>query len=166
MFKNLFKKSVAYNIEEFIAPISGKIVDITEVPDPVFCEKMMGDGVAIIPTEGTVAAPVEGEVIQIFKTKHVIAIRSKNGVEIMIHIGLETVKLDGEGFEVYVKEGENVKVGQKLLTFDLKNIINKSFNTICPIAIINGDEKVVKLEKSIEGDVVKGNSLIMKVEFK
>ncbi|MFP3490142.1 PTS glucose transporter subunit IIA, partial [Staphylococcus sp. SIMBA_130] len=85
------------------------------VPDPVFSEKMMGDGVAIKPTNGEVVSPVIGEIIQVFPTKHAVGIRAENGAEIFIHIGLETVSLDGEGFTSYVGEGDQVKQGDKLI---------------------------------------------------
>ena len=85
----------------------------------------MGDGVAIDPTEGVVVSPVDGEIVQLFHTKHAIGIKAKNGTEILIHVGLETVKMEGEGFEAHVSEGQAVKAGDKLISFDLELIREK-----------------------------------------
>lgn len=95
--------------ETVIAPLTGKIVNIEEVPDPTFAQKMMGDGIAIEPTEGVVVSPVDGEIVQFFHTKHAIGIQSEAGAEILIHVGLETVSMNGEGFEGHVNVGDKVK---------------------------------------------------------
>lgn len=107
----LFKKKGV----DLLAPLNGTIIPLEEVPDPVFSQKMMGEGVAIQPTGGHVYAPFSGEIIMITPTKHAIAIRSKSGVEVLIHIGLETVSLKGEGFKLAVKEGEHVSIQQEHL---------------------------------------------------
>ena len=99
--------------------MKGKVVDITEVPDPVFAQKMMGDGFAIIPEEGTLVSPVAGEIIQVFPTKHAFGIKSGD-IELLIHVGLETVAMKGEGFDVKVSAGDKIEVGQTLLTYDLE----------------------------------------------
>ncbi|WP_314039224.1 PTS glucose transporter subunit IIA, partial [Gemella morbillorum] len=91
--------------------MKGKVVDITEVPDPVFAQKMMGDGFAIIPEEGKLISPVAGEIIQVFPTKHAFGIKAGE-VELLIHVGLETVSMKGEGFDVKVSAGDRVEVGQ------------------------------------------------------
>ena len=105
MFKKLFgKKEEPIKTVQLLAPITGTALSLDNVPDPVFSEKMMGDGIAIEPSEGIVVSPVDGEIIQVFPTKHAIGIRAKNGTEILIHIGLETVSLKGEGFETHVKQ--------------------------------------------------------------
>ena len=105
--------------ETIVSPIEGKILPITEVPDQVFSGKMMGDGFAIEPTEGTVVSPVNGEIVNVFPTKHAIGIQSEGGKEILIHFGIDTVKLNGEGFEALVAQGDKVKQGQPLLKVDL-----------------------------------------------
>ena len=99
--------------------MKGKVVDITEVPDPVFAQKMMGDGFAIIPEEGKLISPVAGEIIQVFPTKHAFGIKAEE-IELLIHVGLETVAMKGEGFDVAVSAGDRVEVGQTLLTYDLE----------------------------------------------
>lgn len=166
MLKGLFGKlGISCKKEKIIAPISGKVVELTEVPDPVFSEKLMGEGIAIIPKDGLVVSPVDGEIIQIFDTKHALAIRSNNGIEIIIHIGLETVKLNGEGFELYVKEKQRVKAGDKLVYFDLDLINKKGYNVITPVIIVNGNEKVGKINKTLDIESTEGNTTIMEVEI-
>ncbi|MGD6815808.1 PTS sugar transporter subunit IIA [Metabacillus sp. 84] len=149
MFKKLFGKKEEVSKEESVfAPMKGKLVSLEEVPDPVFSQKMMGDGAAIIPSEGKVVSPVNGEIIQLFHTKHAIGLRSETGMELLIHVGLETVGMNGEGFEAHVKEGDKVSVGDALLTCDLTLISEKASSIITPIVITNGDilESVEKAE--------------------
>lgn len=112
MFKNLFgKKEEVSKTIELKAYATGRLVSIEEVPDPVFAEKMMGEGVAIIPSEGKIYAPIEGEVVRVFPRKHAVVIQAQNGAEILIHIGLETVSMKGEGFTTHVSEGKKSKQG-------------------------------------------------------
>jgi glucose-specific phosphotransferase system IIBC component len=131
--------------EAFAIPIKGEIKAITEVPDPVFAEKMMGDGFAIIPSEGMVVSPVNGKIVNLFPTKHAIGILSDGGREILIHVGLDTVNLKGEGFETLVTENARVEKGQPLLKFDINYIKEHAKSTITPIVFTNlaEGEKVV-----------------------
>ncbi|MFZ3580402.1 PTS system trehalose-specific EIIBC component [Virgibacillus sp. DJP39] len=148
------------NLKELIyAPLSGEIKQLSDVPDPTFAEKMMGDGLAIEPSDGKVVAPFDGKIVQIFPTKHAVGLESTNGVEVLIHIGLETVSLDGEGFEAHVKQGDQVKAGDPLVTFDLEYIREKAKSTITPIIITNGDA-LSSLEKTNENVVVGGKSTL------
>lgn len=127
-----------------IAPISGKLVDLSEVPDPVFSEKAMGDGVAIIPEEGKIFSPVNGEVTAVTDTHHAYGFRSEEGIEVLVHFGLETVALKGEGFKPHVKEGDKVKVGDLIADVDLKLLKEKNLNTITPVIICGGaDDKII-----------------------
>lgn len=137
--------------EGFLSPMTGTILAITEVPDPVFAEKMMGDGFAIDPTEGVVVSPVDGEVVNLFPTKHAIGIRSESGREILIHIGIDTVQLKGEGFTAKIAQGDHVKAGQELVTFDLAFVKQRAKSMITPIVFTNlQDEKVVVKTASSE----------------
>lgn len=104
------------------APVKGETIDLSSVKDQVFSQKMMGDGFAIIPSEGSVVSPVDGKVAMLFDTKHAIGIACDNGLEILIHVGIDTVNLNGEMFKALVKQGDSVKKGQPLLTFDLAGI--------------------------------------------
>lgn len=158
MLKGLFKKKNITQIEEIFAPLYGDIIPLSKVPDPVFSKKMMGDGIAIIPKSGKVVSPVNGQVIQVFPTKHAIGIRSERGLELLIHIGLETVELNGEGFEVLVNTDEPIKAGDPLVKVNLEYLKSKNKDIVTPIIITNM-EKVLEIKASQEivtnfGDVV------------
>lgn len=94
---------------EIAAPLTGKVIPVTEVPDPVFAEKVLGDGIAVDPTEGTVYSPVDGTIFQIAHTFHAMGIESDDGLEILVHLGIDTVKLEGKGFQSFVEVGQKVK---------------------------------------------------------
>ncbi|WP_066172297.1 PTS sugar transporter subunit IIA [Bacillus marinisedimentorum] len=158
-------KEPAPTEETLVSPLSGEAVDITEVPDPTFSQKMMGDGVAIRPAGGQVVAPVDGEIIQLFHTKHAIGLRTRGGIEILIHIGLETVSMNGEGFTAHVSEGDKVKAGDLLIEFDMDLVIEKASSTITPIVLTNGDV-IENVEKMLAADVQKGETPVMKVDLK
>jgi sugar PTS system EIIA component len=163
MFKKLFgKKEEPIKTIQLLAPMSGTAVNLNAVPDPVFSEKMMGDGLAIEPSDGIVVSPVDGEIMQIFPTKHAVGIRANNGAEILIHIGLETVSLKGEGFETHVKQGDSVKAGDKLVTFDMAVINEKAKSTVTPIIITNTD-LAASIELLADGKVQRGDTPILEV---
>lgn len=145
-----------------VAPMTGKLVDITEVEDITFSQKFLGDGLAIIPSDGLVVAPVEGKIIQVFHTKHALGINVK-GVEILIHIGMNTVELKGEGFDLYVKEGDTVKSGDKLLKVDLDLLKEKGYPTETPIVITNMDD-IKSLNKETLTEVKAGVDQIMEIK--
>jgi sugar PTS system EIIA component len=163
MFKKWFGKKTKPTYEDVVAPLTGAIKSLEEVPDPVFSQKMMGDGIAIEPTDGEVVAPVNGEVVQVFPTKHAVGLRSDAGVELLIHVGLETVSMNGEGFTAHVAAGDRVKAGQRLLTFDLDLIKQKAKSTITPIIVTNGDV-VASLQKTSEAQATKGETVIFHIE--
>ena len=165
MFKKLFGLGSKTNAETILAPLTGEVKNIEEVPDPVFAGRMMGDGVAIVPTEGVVVSPVDGEIVQLFHTKHAVGIKAKNGTEILIHIGLETVKMGGEGFEAHVSEGQAVKAGDKLISFDLELIREKAKSTITPIVITNTDA-AESINTTVGVSATKGSTEVMKVTMK
>ncbi|MHC1685427.1 MAG: PTS glucose transporter subunit IIA [Clostridiaceae bacterium] len=131
---NFFKKS-----NNLVSPISGEIVDLSQVPDPVFAEKMTGDGVAINPTGNIIVAPADCIVSLIFGTKHAIGLTTDTGLELLIHFGLETVTLNGEGFEPLVEQGQKVKVGTPLMKVDTDLIASKGLKLITPFLITNVD---------------------------
>ncbi len=142
-FDKLFgkaEKAPAYNGNHLYAPLVGKVVPISEVPDPTFAEGMLGNGVAIIPTEGKVLSPVNGKVDMMFETGHAVSLVSETGVEILIHVGLETVGLNGAPFKVHVKNGDTVKKGQLLMEADLAAIKAAGLQTITPMVVCNTDD--------------------------
>ncbi|MDK2917499.1 MAG: sucrose system or component [Candidatus Petromonas sp.] len=132
--------SLLKNYEAIYAPIKGKALSLSEVPDKTFSGKLLGEGIAIDPQDGKVVSPVNGTVEQIFDTKHAIAIRSEKGAEILIHIGIDTVKMKGEGFEAFVKKGDKVKIGDKLVEFDLDLVKEKATSHITSVTITNTDD--------------------------
>lgn len=166
MFKKLFGKGeAASNNIEIKAPITGNYVAIESIPDPVFAQKMMGEGFGIEPTEGTVVAPVDGEIVNVFPTKHAIGIKAANGLEILIHVGLETVAMKGEGFDTKVSAGDRVKAGDELLTFDIDLIKEKASSTISPVIITNSDV-INSFDIVNSGALVRGETSVIAVEVK
>jgi trehalose PTS system EIIBC or EIIBCA component len=148
-----------------VAPLTGKVVAIENVPDQTFSEKMMGDGLAIEPTDGKVVAPVDGEVVVTFPTKHAVGLKTASGMELLIHVGLETVHMDGEGFDMHVKQGDKVKAGDLLLTFDLQLIKKKAASHITPVIITTG-ELVQSIRKTNDGTVIAGESTLLEITLK
>ncbi|AEB75760.1 PTS glucose transporter subunit IIA [Clostridium botulinum] len=136
--KENYKKELVKNIE-IINPIEGEIINITEVPDEVFSGKALGDGFAIRPKEGKVVSPIDGEIAVLFPTKHAIAIKGDNDLELLVHIGIDTVNLNGEGFTAHISQGDKVKKGDMLITFDKKVIEDKAKSSITPVVITNMD---------------------------
>lgn len=122
---------------EIDAPMNGKVVALKDVPDTTFASGAMGDGLAIVPTEGKVVAPFDGTVIVIANTSHAVGIRSDSGIEVLIHIGLDTVELKGKYFKNHVTQGERVQKGQTLITFDLAEI-SKTYKMVSPVIVLNG----------------------------
>lgn len=158
---SLFKKKKKISI---VAPMTGEIFEIDKVPDEVFAGKMVGDGLAIKPSDGIVVAPCSGKIIQVFPTNHAMGILTPEGVEILIHIGLDTVNLKGNGFKSFVQAGDDVNKGDKLLEVDLEYVIENAKSIISPVIVTNM-EKVLSL--SIEkGTVQKGIDNIMDIELK
>ncbi|GAB3049235.1 PTS sugar transporter subunit IIA [Virgibacillus ainsalahensis] len=163
MFKNLFKSKKGDNSLTIYAPVDGEVVQLEDVPDPVFSEKMMGDGIAVKPANGKLVSPVKGEVIQVFPTKHAIGIRAENSAEVLLHIGLETVQLKGDGFTSYVNEGDKVDVGDKLIDFDINIIEEKASSSITPVLITNTNE-MSEIKKGTTGEVRSGEDSVLFVQ--
>jgi glucose-specific phosphotransferase system IIBC component len=139
--------------EVFVSPIKGEIKPITEVPDSVFSGKMMGDGFAILPSEGTVVSPVDGKIVNVFPTKHAIGIVSDGGREILIHVGIDTVNLKGQGFETLVSENDRVEKGQALIKVDLDFVKKNAPSIITPVVFTNlkqGEKVVLKKQGAVE----------------
>ena len=168
--KNLFKgnssnnKEVSISPNTLVAPVSGKAIPLSEVPDPVFAEKLAGDGMAIIAEGDIVVAPADGELTLIFKTKHAFAMTLDNGLELLVHIGLETVSLDGEGFEQLVEQGTKVKAGTPIIKFNREFIESKGLSLATPVLITNVDatKKISPIES---GNVEAGKSVVVNFEI-
>jgi PTS system beta-glucosides-specific IIC component len=138
------KDVVAKEVQEIHVPIPGARIDLSEVPDEMFSQKLLGDGFAIRPTEGKVYAPFDGTVEMIFDTYHAIGLKSTTGTEVLIHIGIDTVNLKGEGFTPKVKAGDQIKTGDLLMAFDINKIINNGYAIETPVVVTNGVAFTVK----------------------
>ncbi|MEZ1957705.1 glucose-specific PTS transporter subunit IIBC [Staphylococcus aureus] len=141
------------------APLTGEVTPLSEVPDQVFSEKMMGDGIAIKPSQGEVRAPFNGKIQMIFPTKHAIGLVSDSDLELLIHIGLDTVKLNGEGFTLHVEEGQEVKQGDLLINFDLDYIRNHAKSDITPIIVTQGNITNLDFKQGEHGNISFGDQL-------
>lgn len=144
-----------------IAPLTGEIVALEQVPDPVFSEKALGDGIAILPEDGKVYSPVNGVVATVAATKHAYGFQSEDGLDVLVHVGLETVGLNGEGFTVHIKEGDRVKVGDLVAEADLALLKSKNLNLITPVLICDGmDDKQMQ---PCSGKVRAGQDAVLKI---
>ena len=135
------KKALVEKIE-LVSPMTGKVLDIEKVPDEVFSSGALGEGVAILPTDGKVYAPADGTVSNLMDTKHAVALTTDSGCEILIHVGLDTVQLEGKPFEYHVTEGQKVKKGDLLLTADLAMITDAGYKIHTPVLVTNSDDYV------------------------
>lgn len=160
MYNKLFKKKSETELVDVFSPLSGKVVALEDVPDPVFSQKMMGEGIAIVPDKGELVSPIDAEVVQVFHTKHAIGLRTMPGLELLIHIGLETVELEGEGFEVLVDVGKKVKCGDPLVNFNIELIKSRGKEIITPIIITNSSDIVTDLELCTRQYVMTNNKLM------
>jgi PTS system beta-glucosides-specific IIC component len=140
LFDKLFGKKEEINPNHVYAPMAGEAVAISEVPDPTFSSGAMGNGIAIKPTDGKVCSPVNGTVDMMFDTGHAVSLVSDNGIEILIHVGLETVGLEGKPFQIKVQNGQKVKKGDTLMIADLAAIEAAGLPTITPVLICNTDD--------------------------
>ncbi|MFP1454166.1 PTS glucose transporter subunit IIA [Escherichia coli] len=148
-------------IEIDIAPLSGEIVNIEDVPDVVFAEKIVGDGIAIKPTGNKMVAP--GTTIgKVFETNHAFSIESDSGVELFVHFGIDTVELKGEGFKRIAEEGQRVKVGDTVIEFDLPLLEEKAKSTLTPVVISNMDE--IKELIKLSGSVTVGETPVIRIK--
>jgi glucose PTS system EIICBA or EIICB component len=160
--EKVIKKEAEGNIINTIildSPLTGVAEDLSKAPDEAFASKMMGDGVVVTPIDGSVIAPADGEISFVFPSKHAVGLTTTDGLELLIHIGIDTVKLDGKGFETFVKDGDKVKKGDKLLSFDLDFIKDNAPSTASPCICtsLNSKQKVRLLKT---GDIKVGEALI------
>lgn len=145
---------------EIKAPIDGMLIPIEEIDDEVFSAKMAGDGIAIMPVGDTFAAPIDGVITKIFSTNHAFSIKNKQDLEVLVHIGLETVALKGEGFERLAQEGDEVKAGDPIIKVDLDYIKANAKDIVTPI-LVTDESKFDEIDKN--DNVVKSGDLIMEV---
>jgi PTS system D-glucosamine-specific IIC component len=154
--------TISDSINAFLAPLDGKIIAITQVPDQVFSQKIVGDGFAIEPSNGEIVSPVDGVVTSVLESKHAVGITADSGLEMIVHFGIDTVHLKGEGFTLFVNQGDRIKAGQSLFKADLKVIKDKVPSMITPIVFTNLAGKLIVVE---EGKTVKrGERMNIKVQ--
>lgn len=152
------------NIIELTAPLTGAAVALSEVPDEAFAQGIIGDGIAIQPSLGKLVAPCDGIVAHLIDTHHAIVVAHDSGVEVMMHIGVNTVALKGEGFQPVVKTGDKVSKGQTLIEFDMELIQSKGYPVITPVIMANAE--VVKQLEKFSGQVQAGVDKVMNVTVK
>lgn len=155
---NLFKKKKI----QIGSPCQGEVIALNTVNDPTFAQEMIGKGIAVKPTDGKIYSPVNGTVSMIFPTLHAVGLQSEEGVELLVHVGIDTVNLKGEGFKGHVQMGDTVKMGDLLLEADLDAIKNAGYDTVIPVVVTNTPDF-----KSIEGGTgksVQPKDTIMEIE--
>ena len=152
-------QETAAEAKEIESPLTGTIIPLSEVHDEVFASEMMGKGCAIIPEEGKVYAPFDGKVVGILDSHHAVGMESTDGVEVLIHVGMDTVKLNGRCFTIHVEEGEQVKKGQLLLEFDIPGIKEAGYEVTTPVIITNSDE-FHDVQMKAEGQVTAGTQIL------
>ncbi len=158
-FQNIFGNGNKEEIIPICAPVAGKLVPLSEVSDPTFSDGILGQGAAVIPTDNQFFSPVDGTVNTVFPTGHAAALTSADGVEVLLHIGLDTVKLNGKHFTIHAEEGQQVKKGDLLLEADLEQIKSEGYDIITPVVICNTEEfSEIGMVKG--GSVTVGNVII------
>lgn len=162
-------KSVSQNVSsgakvELLSPLTGQAKELSQATDPVFAQGVMGQGVLIQPSEGKLLAPVDGTVSVLFPTKHAVGLSSTDGVELLMHIGMDTVNLEGQGFTAHVAQGDSVKAGDLLITFDMEAIQAAGYPTETPVIITNQDAYAPADLPTLPTDVVAGQALFAAVK--
>lgn len=164
MFNFLKKnKKEDNNVVEVKSPFVGTCFNVDKIPDEVFASNMMGEGIGFSSKDGILYSPLDGEIIQVFPTKHAVVMKSAEGLEILLHIGIDTVGMKGEGFEAFVNSGDKVKAGDKLISFDLNLINEKAKSDLSPMVITN--KEVVEDIEFNYGDA-DTSSVIAKIKIK
>lgn len=159
----IFKKK-SNKVIEIVSPVTGKMTNLETVPDKVFASKMMGEGVAFELIENTIYSPIEGKVTLIPETKHAIGITGVEGIEILVHIGLDTVNLKGQGFESLIKQGDKVFKGTPILKVDIDGLKEQGIELTTPMVITNSGNYELSI-KQIE-DVVAGETIVLECSNK
>ena len=149
------------NTAQLVSPLAGQVKPLSQATDPVFSSGVMGQGVVIEPSQGELVSPVNGTVTVLFPTKHAVGIVSEEGVELLMHIGMDTVSLDGKGFEAHVTQGDKVVVGQQLISFDMDVIKEAGLVTETPVIITNQDDFQADVEGDLPRDIKRGEVLMI-----
>ena len=145
---------------EIVSPLAGQVKELSQATDPVFSSGVMGQGLVIEPSEGELVSPVNGTVTVLFPTKHAVGIVSDEGVEMLMHIGMDTVGLDGKGFEAHIAQGDHVTIGQKLISFDMDVLKAAGLVTETPVIITNQDAFVADMSGEYPSHIKRGDQLM------
>ena len=159
--EGLVRPTVLAESAEVVSPLAGQVKPLSQATDPVFSSGVMGQGVVIEPSQGELVSPVNGTVTVLFPTKHAVGIVSEEGVEMLMHIGMDTVSLDGKGFEAHVEQGDKVVVGQQLISFDMNVIKEAGLVTETPVIITNQDDFQADVEGDLPRDINRGDALMI-----
>lgn len=159
--EGLVQPTVLAESAEVVSPLAGQVKPLSQATDPVFSSGVMGQGVVIEPSQGELVSPVNGTVTVLFPTKHAVGIVSEEGVEMLMHIGMDTVSLDGKGFEAHVEQGDKVVVGQQLISFDMDVIKKAGLVTETPVIITNQDDFQADVEGDLPRDIKRGEVLMI-----
>ncbi len=154
LFQNKPKEKVVFS------PLNGQVIPLSNVKDPVFADGILGKGAAIVPSEGRLVSPVSGTILNIFPTLHAIGIQSDDGLEILIHLGVDTVELEGKYFKSNISEGDKVSVGDLLIEFQIEEIKNAGYDITTPIVVTNSDQYET-IEAIPEQNIKAGEKLII-----
>ncbi len=144
---------------EVMSPLTGRVVSLDEVPDEVFSERVMGDGAAVRPDDGEVVAPMKGRIEKLFEGGHGFAVENEAGLQVLVHIGIDTVHQKGEGFSLHASEGDDVEAGDRIVSVDLDALTSKGIEMISPIVVISGQTSTV-----VAGDRVAAGEPLLSVE--
>ena len=159
--EGLVQPTVLAESAEVVSPLAGQVKPLSQATDPVFSSGVMGQGVVIEPSQGELVSPVNGTVTVLFPTKHAVGIVSEEGVEMLMHIGMDTVSLDGKGFEAHVEQGDKVVVGQQLISFNMDVIKEAGLVTETPVIITNQDDFQADVEGDLPRDIKRGDALMI-----
>ena len=159
--EGLVEPTVFTETTEVISPLAGQVKPLSQATDPVFSSGVMGQGVVIEPSQGELVSPVNGTVTVFFPTKHAVGIVSEEGAEMLMHIGMDTVSLDGKGFVAHVEQGDKVVVGQQLISFDMDVIKKAGLVTETPVIITNQDDFQADVEGDLPRDIKRGDALMI-----
>jgi len=159
--EGLVQPTVLVESAEVVSPLAGQVKPLSQATDPVFSSGVMGQGVVIEPSQGELVSPVNGTVTVLFPTKHAVGIVSEEGVEMLMHIGMDTVSLDGKGFVAHVEQGDKVVVGQQLISFDMDVIKKAGLVTETPVIITNQDDFQADVEGNLPRDIKRGDALMI-----
>lgn len=150
--------------DELFAPVDGELVNLKELPDQAFAEGMLGDGIAVKPASGSFVSPCDGVVSGVTESAHAYSITSADGLELLLHIGIDTVELKGEGFTPKVKLGDSLRKGDLIADVDLDFVKAKGYSTLTPLIVTNMEEVSMLERANVKGRVVGGKSVVMTVE--